>query len=156
MDSNIRLNSLLLPVLTIAVFILQLVDPSRIWTTLVVGLGLTWLASYFWVHMLARKLELKREMRFGWAQVGDRLEERFTLHNRGIIPALWIEILDHSDIPGYQPSRVTGVNSGSRIQWRTEVTCTQRGLFTLGPTSLECSDPFGLYKLTLQASFALK
>ncbi len=149
MEPKLRLNSYLLPALTITALILQLIDPSRIWTTIFIGLGLTWLSSYWWVRTLARKLEIKREMRFGWAQVGDRLEERFTLHNRGIIPALWIEILDHSDIPGYQPSRVTGVNSGSRIQWRTEVICIQRGLFTLGPTSLECSDPFGLYKLTL-------
>lgn len=157
MESKLKLNSYLLPALTIAALILQIIDPSRIWTTLFIGLGLTWLASYWWVRTLARKLELKREMRFGWAQVGDRLEERFTLHNQGFIPALWIEILDHSDIPGYQPSRVTGVNGGSRVQWRTEVLCTQRGVFTLGPTSLECSDPFGLYKLTLhnQASTSI-
>lgn len=149
MHSNIRLNSLLLPTLSIAALIMQLIDPSRIWTTLFVGLGLTWLTSYLWVRTLARKLEIKREMRFGWAQVGDRLEQRFTLHNSGYVPALWIEILDQSDIPRYKSSRVTGVDGGSTIQWRTEVLCTQRGLFTLGPTNLECSDPFGIYKLTL-------
>ncbi len=149
MTSKIKLNSPILPILTISAVFMQLIDPSRIWTTLFVGLGLTWLVSYLWVRTLARRLELKREMRFGWAHVGDRLEERFTLHNSGYVPALWIEVVDHSDIPGYQASRVTGVDGGSRNQWRTEGVCTQRGLFTLGPTSLECSDPFGLYKVIL-------
>lgn len=149
MRSEIKLNSLLLPTLTLAALIMQLIDPSRIWTTLFVGLGLTWLTSFLWVRTLARNLDIKREMRFGWAQVGDRLEERFTMRNSGYVPALWIEILDHSDIPGYKCSRVTGIDGGSTVQWRTEVFCTQRGVFTLGPTSIECSDPFGLYKLTI-------
>lgn len=89
-------------------------------------------------------------MRFGWAQVGDQLEERFTLKNDYWLPALWVEILDHSNIPGYSASQATGVESQSSNSWRTHGTCTRRGIFTLGPTSLCTGDPFGVYTVNLE------
>ena len=99
----------------------------------------------------ARGLRFKREMRFGWAQVGDRLEERFTLHNDGLTPALWVEVVDHSAMPDYQTSRVTGVDSRSQTQWRTQSLCTRRGVFTLGPTTLHTGDVFGIYGVTVES-----
>jgi hypothetical protein len=108
--------------------VMQLVDPYRGWTLLLVGLGGAWLSSYLWARSLHRNLRLIREKRFGWAQVGDRLEERFTLVNSGRMPGLWVEIVDHSTLPGYLPGRVTGVGSGSVNRWRTQAACEQRGL----------------------------
>ena len=35
--------------------------------------------------------------------MGDALEEQFTLTNDGIIPATWVEVIDHSTLPGYPP-----------------------------------------------------
>ncbi|MBA3531410.1 MAG: DUF58 domain-containing protein [Ardenticatenales bacterium] len=105
--------------------------------------------SYLWARSLAKGLRLTRERRFGWAQVGDRLEERFTLYNDGWAPALWIEILDHSTLPEYHVSRATGLGRGSQTHWITRGLCTQRGLFTLGPTTLRSGDPFAFYTVTL-------
>jgi uncharacterized protein (DUF58 family) len=88
-------------------------------------------------------------MRFGWAQVGDRLEERFTLTNSGALPALWAELVDQSTVPGYQVGRGVGLGARGRLRWREEAVCTRRGLYTLGPTSLLTSDPFGVFSIEL-------
>jgi uncharacterized protein (DUF58 family) len=148
-ESRLQLNTRLLPALVGLLVVLQLTVPYRGWLILLVGLGGLWLIAYLWARSLARRLQLTREMRFGWTQVGDALEERFILANRGWVPALWVEVLDHSTMPDYQVSRATGVGSGESLRWHTEGVCTRRGLFTLGPTSLRTGDPFGLYTVSL-------
>lgn len=148
-NSRIILRNRLLPALLGLVIVMQLLDPSRVWSVLLLGLAGTWLVSYVWVRSLARSLFLRREMRFEWAQVGDLMEERFTLENCGPLPALWVEVNDHSNLPGYHVSRVSDVGANSQRRWVTNGTCERRGLFTLGPTSLSCADPFGLYELTI-------
>jgi len=87
--SKIELRAWLLPVLTVAVIITQMLEPYRGWRILVVGLGGVFILSWFWALSLARGIDLTRQMRFGWAQVGDRLVERFTVHNKGWAPAVW-------------------------------------------------------------------
>lgn len=62
--------------------------------TLLILLDGTWLAAFAWTFFLGRGLSIKREMRYGWAQVGDALQERYTLHNDSILPALWLEVVD--------------------------------------------------------------
>jgi uncharacterized protein (DUF58 family) len=146
---TLRLRSRLLPFLVVGLLLMQLLDPSRIWAMLLVGMGGAWLSSYLWARSLSNSLSLVREMRFGWAQVGDRLEERFTLRNQGWLPALWVEIVDHSTLPGYRPGRVTGVGGGASNTWRTQGVCSRRGLFNLGPTTLHTADPFGFYSVEL-------
>ena len=123
---------------------LQLFWPSRAWTTLLIILGGTWLVAFLWTMALGRRLSIKREMRYGWAQVGDALQERYTLYNDGLLPAPWLEVQDHSNMPDYQTGHVTGINGREILGWRTEGICTRRGLYTLGPTSLRSGDPFGL------------
>jgi uncharacterized protein (DUF58 family) len=145
-----RLKSPLLPILVGILFGMQVIDPFQGWAILGTGLGLVWLASYLWTRSLAGGLSLTREMRFGWSQVGDHLEERFTLRNTSIFPAPWVKVWDHSDMPGYRASRVTGINPSSSSSWRTQGVCSSRGLFKLGPTSLHSSDPFGIYSITIE------
>jgi len=148
-DPQIKANTRLLPLLTGLLLIMQLTYPYKGWQILLIGLGGVWLVSYLWVKSLARSLSLTREMRYGWAHVGDRLEERFTLTNYRFIPAPWIEIIDQTTMPDYSASRVTGIDGNSRNRWHTQGVCTRRGIFTLGPTLLRTGDPFGLYTLTL-------
>lgn len=147
---RIELNSYLLPVLTAVVFLIQLIEPYKAWVILLGSLGGIWLVSYLWTRSLAHHLRLTREMRYGWAQVGDQLEEQFTLRNTYWLPALWVEVRDHSDIPGYNASRATGVENGSVMKWHTSGICNRRGIFSLGPTSLLTGDPFGVYTLRLE------
>jgi len=146
---QLQLQSWFLPALVGLLLVLQLVAPYRGWRILLAGLGGAWLVSYLWARSLMRGLRLTREMRFGWAQVGDRIMERFTLVNDGRPSALWVEVVDHSTIPDYQASQGTSVSGRHSIKWHREAICTRRGLFTLGPTTVRTGDPFGLYTVTL-------
>lgn len=148
-ESKLTLNTRLLPALVGLVLVLQLMAPYRGWMILLVGLGGALLASYVWARSLFDGLRLTREMRFGWAQVGDRVEERFTLVNENPLPALWAEVADHSTMPGYRVDRVATMGGQDSTHWRTRGTCTQRGLFTLGPTSLKSGDPLGIFSVEL-------
>jgi uncharacterized protein (DUF58 family) len=147
--SRLRLKNRLAPALVLLLLALHLITPYRGFQVLLVGLGGACLLGYLWARSLARRLQLCREMRFGWAQAGDKMVERITLANEGWAPALWVEMADHSTLPDYPGSRGVSVTSRHSLRWHIEATCTRRGLFTLGPTTLHTGDPFGLFSVTL-------
>jgi uncharacterized protein (DUF58 family) len=146
---QVRVNVWLLPVLVALLLVIQMFAPYRGWAILLIGLGGALLVSFLWVRSLARGLRFTREMRYGWAQVGDRLEERFRIENARRVPAPLIEVVDHSTMPGYEAGRGTGVGGGGIVQWHKQADCTRRGVFTLGPTTLMTSDPFGVFSVTV-------
>lgn len=150
MKSEIRLNAKAFPILAALALLMQFIDPSRVWVILLIVMGGTWLFCFWWVRGLARSLTFKREMRFGWAQVGDKLEERFTLTNSFNLPAVWVAVEDLSTLPDHYASLATGVDGNSSSQWKIVSQCTHRGVFTLGNTKLETGDPFGIYTLTFE------
>ena len=150
MSPTIRLNAKIFPLIGLVAFVMQLVDPSRAWIILLIGIGGAWMVCRWWAGGLARSLRLEREMRFGWAQVGDRLEERFTLSNEFVLPATWVTVQDHSTLPDHYASAATGVDSSSTSQWKVNTQCTRRGVYTLGGTTLETGDPLGVYTITIE------
>jgi uncharacterized protein (DUF58 family) len=149
MSVRVRLNSFLLPLLTIGAMVMLLLDPSSIWRALVIVFGGMWWIGWSWARSLKSKLRLTREMRFVWAQVGDKLEEQFTLKNDGALPATWIELVDHSTLPGYSAARAIGIGSNETNTWHTTGVCTRRGIYELGGTTLRSADPFGIYTIEI-------
>jgi uncharacterized protein (DUF58 family) len=135
-----------LPVL----LVLHMITPSRAWLALFMTLGTILLLAYVWARQMIRHVYITREQFYGWVHVGDLLEERFALQNNSVFPALWIEIEDHSDLPGYRATTVRSVDGRQTVRWRTDGICRQRGLFTLGPWQARMSDPFGLFDVTLE------
>jgi len=125
--------------------IVQLVVPHRAWMMLLVVMGGLWAASAIWSRALVGALTLTRQMRFGWARVGDQLLESFQLTNDSRLPALWVDVVDHSTMPGYGDQRVTAIYGYNSTRWYKKAICTHRGLYTFGPTTLRTGDPFGLY-----------
>ena len=150
MKPTIRLNAKIFPLIGLLALVMQIVDPSRAWIILLIGIGGAWLVCRWWVRGLARSLSFEREMRFGWAQVGDRLEERFTLTNEFVLPATWVTVQDHSTLPDHYASVATGVDVASTSQWKVNTRCTRRGVYTLGGTTLETGDPLGMYTITME------
>jgi len=150
MKSTLRLNAKILPVIAVLALIMQFVDPSRVWIILLIGIGGAWLVCWWWARGLARSLHFEREIRFDWAQVGDNLEERFTLKNPFMLPATWVTIHDHSTLVDHHTSIATGVDGAGTSQWHILTQCTRRGVYTLGGTTLETGDPFGIYTITLE------
>jgi uncharacterized protein (DUF58 family) len=129
--------------------ILQFIIPSRTWVAVLCSIGGAVGLGYLWARQLADNLTLSREQYYGWIHVGDVLEERFTLHNAGSLPALWIEINDQSDLPGYSARSVRSIGPQQALRWRTQGTCRQRGLFTLGPWQAHTGDPLGFFEVIL-------
>ena len=133
----------------VALFIvLQIITPSRAWIALIVGLGGTLAAGYYWARQMAGNVTLTREQHYNWVHVGDLLEERFTLRNNSPLPIVWVEVDDRSDLPDYTARSVRSAGAHDTIEWRIEGICRRRGLFTLGPWQAHISDPFGLFVVT--------
>ena len=148
MKTTLRLNAKMIPLITLLALVMQILDPSRVWMILLIGIGGAWVVCWWWARGLARGLGFEREVRFGWAQVGDRLEERFTLKNPFVLPAPWVTVYDHSTLPDHFASVATGVEGSSSSQWKINRQCTRRGVYTLGGTTLETGDPLGIYTVT--------
>ena len=147
-DARIVLR-LRLPLLWLASLLFAaLVLPDRVWTTLLIGLIGLIILAFLWARELARGLSAERRLRFGWVSVGDRLEEEFALDNRSGLPALWVEIRDESNVPGYQVGAARAVGAADRVRWRQSSICTRRGQYHLGPWAIDSGDPFGLFRVT--------
>jgi uncharacterized protein (DUF58 family) len=154
MTVRVKLNSAILPLLTLGLLVMQLLHPSKIWQAMIVAFGGLLLVAGIWAWSLRNSLQLTREMRFAWTQVGDRLEEQFILTNDGVLPATWVEVMDHSTLPGYSATRAVGIDMKSTSTWRTSGVCMRRGVYEVGGTTLRCGDPFGIY--TVEKYFAEK
>jgi uncharacterized protein (DUF58 family) len=102
--------------------------------------------SWFWAFYSLRGINLKRISRSYHLQVDMLFRERFEIINKFTFRRLWIELIDQSNIPGYECSRVIqflGPKTERSYQSRTLL--IQRGEFTLGPTILRSGDPFGFF-----------
>jgi uncharacterized protein (DUF58 family) len=141
--------SRLIPLLWLAMLGVQLAFPYRGWVIMLVGLGGAWLLARIWAQSLARGLNLERETRFHWSQVGDQMLERLTLVNRSTFPAPWVELIDRSSVPMVQRSRAFAIGRSTSLRWRERIICRQRGRFVLGPTTLKTGDPFGLFDVEI-------
>lgn len=63
MTARVRMNSVLLPLLTLGMLVMQLLDPSKIWQALIVAFGGLWLVAGLWAWSLKNHLRLTREVR---------------------------------------------------------------------------------------------
>lgn len=117
-----------------------------------VAAGGMMLSAFLWARMHARGVRAQRRLRFSAMQVGDELEEQISLANNTLLPVIWAEFVDHSDIPGYTVSSARAADPRGQIQWRTHTVCTRRGVFQLGPWELRLGEPFG-FMVTRQLYF---
>lgn len=127
----------------------QIFNPARIWVGIMLGLGALLLLCYIWAWALRDGLDAQRALRGTWVLAGDTLSELFTVENFSAMPALWVEVLDHSNLPGYRPDWVAYVEVNARQSYRTEGRCQRRGVFTLGPWELRSGDPLGIFEVSV-------
>lgn len=103
------------------------------------------LVAWAWSWFSLRDVTISRETKADRAQVGQTFMERMRIVNKGRLAKLWIEVIDQSDMPGHQVSRVVHLGPNDSQRWRAETTCGRRGRFRIGPLVLRSSDPFGLF-----------
>ena len=146
---TVKLASRLPIILVLLLLVVAIFLPGRVWNMMFVGFGGLVVIAYVWARLLAQGVRGSRELRFGWVAVGDRLSEQFELRNESGLPALWVEIADESNVPGYEIAVVRSLSHNQSNRWRQSTICLQRGHFRLGPWQLLCSDPFGLFRVTI-------
>ena len=136
--------------LWVGVFIvLYVLSGYRGYLVLFIGSAGAWLLAWVWVRSLSRNLRIERKLHLAWARVGDSVHEQFRLINTGWLPALWVEITDTSSTLATPIRMVSGVDPhATRTRHFTHL-FQRRGLYTLGPTRLQASDPFGIFTLTV-------
>jgi hypothetical protein len=132
--------------------LVQLLFPFKSWAILSSSFIAITLFSFLWAWSLKKNLHLEREMRFGWMRVGDKIQERLGIDNNSRMPALWVRIIDHSYMPGYTANTVKNIRSQWYAHWFTDGICEQRGIYTLGPTSIETHDPLGIFTVRIDYS----
>jgi uncharacterized protein (DUF58 family) len=107
-----------------------------------VGLGLL----AFGLSLLSlRGVRVARRPATERGQVGQFFRERLRLENSGWLGKLWIEVEDHSTLPGHQASLVTSLPGRGAREWTVNTRLQRRGRFQLGPLRLRSGDPFGLF-----------
>ena len=150
--TRMHLRQPILPILIAFLFGLQLINPSRAWTVLLVAFAGIFISSYLWARSLGGSLHLRRETRLGWVQVGGQIEERITLSNTSLFPASWVQFNDQSTLPEYSANRSLSISAGFFEQWTLTADCNQRGFFYLGDANILTGDPFGIFEVSIHAS----
>ncbi len=74
------------------------------------------------------------------------------LDNLSILPKLWVQIADGSNLPGHRAGYVASMGGRKRAMWRARSVCKQRGRFQLGPVTAASGDPFGLFRRRISLS----
>ena len=127
--------------------VLGLVSGRTFLFSLAYALGAVLAGAFIWSWTSVNWLAISRTTDARRAQVGQALNETFLVKNTGLIPKLWLEIRDHSDLPNHDASHVVPTLFPRRFyRWETHTICTRRGQFTLGPMTIVSGDPFGLYQ----------
>lgn len=148
-ESKIQLKIWLFPLLAGLFGVLHVLTSFRGWLIFFVGFAVTWLLTLLWVVLLRRGLRIERSLHLAWAAVGDSVQEELKLINESWLPAVWVEISDTSDTLSKPIKYVSDVGSKSTRTRFVSHLYKQRGLYTLGPTCLRTSDPFGIFSLTI-------
>jgi uncharacterized protein (DUF58 family) len=152
MNPRIKLRQPHIAWIIIVLLGLQINEASRVYTILLVTFGGIFLISYFWSRSLGREIQLRRETRLTWVQVGGHIEERLTLSNTSLFPAAYVQFIDHSTMPEFHAGKITSISAGGIDQWTVSAFCRQRGMFALGDAHMISGDPFGIFEVTIHAS----
>jgi uncharacterized protein (DUF58 family) len=145
------------------------VTPGRILVFLILGVGavgtlvnggmvyirllylgaLLILISALLTYLALRGIKLDRQARSMRGSVGDIFEERFEIWNDSLLPKLWLEIANESNIPHSTGSRVlTFVHPHQKRIYVARTWLTRRGGFVMGPTTVSSGDPFGIFRVS--------
>jgi len=105
------------------------------------------IVSYFWSWSNVNQIQIVRHTSSKRSQVGETAEERFLVRNASVLPKLWVEVRDQSELPHHHASWVVNALGAHRARgWSVRTVCRQRGRFRLGPITLISGDPFGLFE----------
>jgi uncharacterized protein (DUF58 family) len=112
---------------------------SYFWAILIV-------ISWIWAKFSLYRLNFGRSTNIIKGEIGHIFREQFYLENLINLPRLWVEVVEHSKLPGSQAGRVHTLIGGKQSRsYMGRTRFVKRGAFGLGPTSLISGDPIGLF-----------
>lgn len=124
------------------------ITADAIFFSLAYLLGAILFFSFAWAWLNIHWVRVSRLTKTSRSRVGEIIEEQFVVQNTGYLPKLWLELRDHSLLPGHRAGHVVSSLSRNRRNTRVVRTmCLRRGRFRLGPLTLISGDPFGLFVL---------
>jgi uncharacterized protein (DUF58 family) len=145
------------------------VTPGRILVFLILGVGavgtlvnggtvyvrllylgtLLILVSALLTSLAMRGIKVERQARALRGSVGDIFEEHFEIWNDSLLPKLWLEIANESNIPHATGSRIlTFIRPHQKRIYIARTWLTHRGGFVMGPTTVSSGDPFGIFRVS--------
>ena len=139
-------NAFRLLLLTVVLYLGALTVGLRLLYYLSYVLSAVLACSWVWARLNLSGLEIRRDAPRLQTQVGEVFEETFLVRNRSLIPKLWVEVRDHSTLPGHQAAAVISLQSRKAKRWRVRTQTRRRGLYQLGPLTAISGDPFGLFR----------
>ncbi len=120
--------------------------PLRLGYTLLFGLAL----AALWTWSSGQGVRVRMSRSRDRVQAGESIIERFEVINDSVIPKLWLEVEEQSDLPGHTARFVTSLGRSNHRNWRIQTTCHRRGVFNLGPITVRSSDPFDIFNRELR------
>jgi uncharacterized protein (DUF58 family) len=149
LECSVEINPQNYPVyiLFLLLLIYYVISPTQVGMILLAGMFGILFSAYFWARQMATRITVYRRLHYMAFQVGDELEELVSVYNRSLLPVLWCEFVDGSNIPGYSLSGIRSVGGNDKIEFRVSALCAQRGVFHLGPLILFMGDPFGFFRI---------
>lgn len=115
------------------------------------SLGFLLLAGWLWARSSSQRMTAEVRRPKGPFTVGDTISETVILRNGGGTPKAWVEVEDHTDLPGVQFKQVASLGlivAFDRVEMSGTV--TRRGEYTVGPLVARTSDPFSMFPQEVQ------
>ena len=109
-------------------------------------LALIMAASYSYLWLRLRGLDMQMQGKSYVVQAGDMLKAHVCLRNNSRLDTGWFEIMLMSSMPGNVSGIATAVSSGGEEQLEMRRLCNTRGVYTMGPLLARTSDPLGLFR----------
>ena len=111
------------------------------------------LFGYVGTVLSARRLEGGVRRTTPFLQVGDTLEEQFTLRNRHWWPKLLVESEHNTGL--FAPSgRVVTLWPYGSLSWTASKHCDRRGVYRFGVLEVTSRDPLGLFSRSIRVGTA--
>ena len=102
--------------------------------------------SFLWNWYSVRSLEILIDRRTKRVSVGDFLEERLTVRNKGVFAKPILEIEDLTAIPGYSTGMAVSLSGKSFRSWRVRDVARKRGIYEFGPVKITSTDMLSLFR----------
>ncbi|MGN6484170.1 MAG: DUF58 domain-containing protein, partial [Thermomicrobiales bacterium] len=139
------MNGLKVALLAAGLLIVSIVNDWSALDPLIVALVALLVICWIWSRFSLVRLGLTRALSLDRVRAGEAITEQITVHNRALLPKLWVEVRDYSSLPDHHASRVVSLGPRGEEAWTITTTCEQRGRFQLGPVGVRSGDPLGLF-----------